>query len=440
MNDLLGRVPPYNIEAEKAILGSSMLDTEAKDEIFSLVKPEDFYINTHQDIYNAIQTLDSKDKPPDMLMVEEELKSRGVLDKVGGLSYLTELCMGVSTVANVKYYAMIVREKAILRRFIKVSSDITNMCYEQSEDVTQIIQKAEAGILAAAGSTIKDISHISEAALGALEFIESRCTNQGKPQGLMSGFFDLDYKLCGFQNGDLIIIAGRPSMGKTAFAENIATRVAVRDHIPVAFFSLEMPKEKIVLRQISNLAIVDNQKIRTGTIGDRDKEDIAKVYKKILEAPMYIDDTPNIKTSEIAAKCRRIKKNKGDLRLIVIDHLTELWRPRKGGDVAEHEENIRAVKRIAREMKCPVILLQQLNRQVEYRNNKRPQLSDLRETGAAEEVADTVLLLYRDDYYDPDSAEKGIAEVIIAKGRDTGTGTVEVGWQPQYTRFVNLVK
>jgi replicative DNA helicase len=438
--DILGRLPPQAIEAEQSVIGSLLIESQIYDDLSEIISSDDFYRAEHKEIYTAIEELQKRNSTTDIITVSDSLRCRGTLDKIGGLEYLTQIASNVPTTANAIYYAKIVHDKYLLRSLIKSSTSIIDTCYEQSQDIETIIQTAESQILQVNQNNKSDMSPVSEVLVSTLNEIEDRCKNKGQFNGLATGLVDLDFKLRGLKKGDLIILAARPSMGKTALAGNISDYVALTKNIPVAFFSLEMSKEKLMSRTLSGMAMIENTRIQLGTLDDDDFRKMANIYGVVGEGKLEIDDTPNQKITEIRSKCRRMKKKYGDLGLIIIDHLTELWRPMKGNDFAEYSENIRACKRLAVEMQCPLILLQQLNRGVEARSDKRPVLSDLRETGVAEEAADVVLMIYRDDYYNKDSNKKNIAEILIRKGRDIGTGTVELVWLPQYTKFVNLRK
>ena len=430
----VGRVPPQSVAAEQSVLGCLMLTKEIHDDIFAILGSVDFYRDDNKEIYEAIKQLASENKPVDVITVSEKLIERGTLETCGGLENLVKLVSDIPTVHAASYYAGIVREKAILRSYIRMASDIVTMCYEQSEETPDIIQKAESGILSVNTKTTQSqMHHIKDLVEDAIYKMDSRTMEKG----LQTGFIDLDKKFR-INDGDLVIIAGRPSMGKTAIALNIAEYVS--NALPVAIFSMEMKKEIIIDRLFASKALVDSSKLKQGKLDEGEMQDVISAASDLQGDHLWVDDATNISPSEIASKCRHIKKDEGKLGLVVVDHLTEMWRPKKGDDRAEHEENVRQMKRLARELSCPVILLQQLNRGVEARSDKRPVLSDLKETGASEEVADVVILLYRDEYYNPETAKKGIAEVIVAKGRDFGTGTVELAWIPQYMKFANLAK
>lgn len=439
--NMLGRIPPQNIEAEQSVLGSMLLDREAISIAAEILKEDDFYREDHGEIYEAIMELFNKAEPVDIITVTEQLKSRGTLDKAGGLEYITNLAASVPTTANIKYYAGIVEEKSILRKLIKASTEIIDMSYEASDEVSMILDSAERnifGILQKRGS--KGFYHVKEILIDAFNRLEELYNNKEFITGVPSGFIDLDYKTSGFQDSDLILIAARPSMGKTAFALNIAQYAAIYKKIPVAIFSLEMSREQLVNRILCSEALIDSQKMRTGNLDDEDWDKITRTLGPLSEAPIYIDDTPGISVMEIRAKCRRLKLEK-NLGLIIIDYLQLMQgRGRVENRQQEISEISRSLKILAKELKVPVIALSQLSRAPETRSDRRPVLSDLRDSGAIEQDADMVMFIYRDDYYNQDTDKKNIAEIIIAKHRNGSTGTVELVWLGQYTKFGNLKK
>lgn len=437
----LGRIPPQNLEAEQSVIGSMLLDKEVIPVITELLKSEDFYREDHKEIYEAIMDLFNNAEPIDLITVSEQLKLRSSLDNVGGLGYLTSIANAVPTTANAKHYAKIVEEKSILRKLIKVSSDIVNMGYEASDEVNYVLDKAEKNIFDILQKrSAQGFFPIKDVLVDAFNKLEELYNNKGHVTGIPSRFVDLDYKTAGFQNSDLILIAARPAMGKTALALNIAQNVAIYSQIPVAVFSLEMSKEQLVNRMLCSEAMVDSQRMRTGKLEDDDWKKISKALGPLSEAPIFIDETPGTSIMEIRAKCRRLKLEK-NLGLIVIDYL-QLMQGR--GKIENRQQEIseisRSLKILAKEINVPVITLSQLSRAAETRADHRPMLSDLRESGAIEQDADIVMFLYRDDYYNPETEKKDIAELIIAKHRNGSTGTVELKWLGQYTKFVNLKK
>lgn len=435
----LGRVPPQSIEAEQSVLGASLLDKEVLSSITEIIDVSDFYRDDHKEIFEAIMDLYERGEPIDLITVSEQLKIRGSLDAVGGLEYLTGLVNAVPTTANAKHYAKIVEEKSILRKLIKISSEIINMGYEQAEEVEYILDKAEKGIFdISQGRNSQGFAQIKDVLIETFDRLEELYNSKGSVTGIPTGFIDLDHKTAGLHNSDLILIAARPAMGKTSFALNIAQYAAIHSQVPVAIFSLEMSKEQLVNRMLCCEAMVDAQRMRTGQLEDSDWQKIAKALGPISDAPIFIDDTPGVTAAEIRAKCRRLKIEK-DLGLVVIDYLQLMQgRGRSENRQQEISEISRSLKILAKEINVPVIALSQLSRAPELRGDHRPILSDLRESGAIEQDADIVMFLYRDDYYNPETEKKNVAEVIIAKHRNGSTGTVELAWLGQYTKFANL--
>lgn len=435
----LGRVPPQSIEAEQSVLGASLLDKEVLSSITEIIDVSDFYRDDHKEIFEAIMDLYERGEPIDLITVSEQLKIRGSLDAVGGLEYLTGLVNAVPTTANAKHYAKIVEEKSILRKLIKISSEIINMGYEQAEEVEYILDKAEKGIFdISQGRNSQGFAQIKDVLIETFDRLEELYNSKGSVTGIPTGFIDLDHKTAGLHNSDLILIAARPAMGKTSFALNIAQYAAIHSQVPVAIFSLEMSKEQLVNRMLCCEAMVDAQRMRTGQLEDSDWQKIAKALGPISDAPIFIDDTPGVTAAEIRAKCRRLKIEK-DLGLVVIDYLQLMQgRGRSENRQQEISEISRSLKILAKEINVPVIALSQLSRAPELRGDHRPILSDLRESGAIEQDADIVMFLYRDDYYNPETEKKNVAEVIIAKHRNGSTGTVKLAWLGQYTKFANL--
>lgn len=436
-----GRIPPQNIEAEQSVLGAILLDKEVLSSVTEIISSQDFYREDHREIFEAIMDLYEKGEPIDLITVAEQLKVRGSLEAVGGLEYLTNLANLVPTTANAKHYAKIVEEKSILRRLIKASSEIINMGYEAAEEVSYVLDKAEKSIFDVLQKrNTQGFALIKDVLIDTFNRLEELYNNKGYITGIPTGFVDLDYKTAGLQNSDLILIAARPAMGKTSFVLNIAQYAAIHAKVPVAIFSLEMSKEQLVNRMLCCEAMVDSQKMRTGKLEDSDWQKVARALGPLSEAPIYIDDTPGLSVAEIRAKCRRLKLEK-NLGLVVIDYL-QLMQGRGKSESRQQEisEISRSLKILAKEINVPVLTLSQLSRAPELRSDHRPILSDLRESGAIEQDADIVMFLYRDDYYNPDTEKKNIAEVIIAKHRNGSTGTVELAWLGQYTKFANLEK
>lgn len=435
---MIGRIPPHSLEAEQSVLGAMILDKEAINTAIEIIRPNDFYKEANKEIFESILILFNKNEPVDLITLSEELKRRGTLENTGGVTYLANLSSGVATTANTKYYCKIVEEKAILRRLIKASDEVIAKSYEDSDEVNSIIETAEKNIFdITQGRNREGFSPISEVLLSSFSQIEERAANQGALTGLTTGFTDLDHKISGLQKADLILLAARPSMGKTAFGINIATNAALKAGAQVAIFSLEMSKEQLVQRMISATAHVDLQKIISGSLAEDEWIEIINSMSPLSQAGIYIDDTPGISLMEMKAKCRRLKIEKG-LDLVMIDYLQLMQLEGKQESRQQEISSIsRGLKALAKEMECPVIALSQLSRAPELRSDHRPILSDLRESGAIEQDADIVMFLYRDEYYHEDSELKNIGEVIIAKHRNGPTGNLELVWKGEYTKFLN---
>jgi len=438
----LGKVPPNDIEAEQAIIGSMLTDKDAVISAIEVLKPNDFYREDNKTIYEAILNLYSRSEPVDIITVRAELESMGKLDNVGGLEYLAELPEKVPTTANASKYIKIVEEKSTLRNLIKTANEIIELGYNPTEDVDDIMEGAEKKIFnIMQDKEQKSYSPLKDVLVESFTKLEELYNRKQHITGVPSGFTDLDYRTAGFHGSELILIAARPAMGKTAFALNIASNAALRANVPVAVFSLEMSKEQLVNRILSSESMVDSNKIRTGKLEEDDWAKLAETIGPLSEGEMYIDDTPGISITEIRAKCRKLKIEK-NIGLVVIDYLQLIQGTgkRNGSREQEISEISRSLKILAKELDVPVIALSQLSRAAEQRPDHRPMLSDLRESGAIEQDADIVMFLYRDDYYNPDSEKKNIAEVIIAKHRGGSTGTVELLWLGSYTKFVNIAK
>ena len=438
----LGKVPPNDIEAEQAIIGSMLTDRDAVISAIEVLKPEDFYREDNKTIYEAILNLYTRSEPIDVITVRAELESMGKLDNVGGLEYLAELPEKVPTTANASKYIKIVEEKATLRSLIKTANEIIELGYNPTEDVDDRMEGAEKKIFnIMQDKDQKGYSPLKDVLVESFTKLEELYNRKQHITGVPSGFIDLDYRTAGFHGSELILIAARPAMGKTAFALNIATNAVLRANVPVAVFSLEMSKEQLVNRILSSESMVDSNKIRTGKLEEDDWTKLAEAIGPLSEGEMYIDDTPGINIMEIRAKCRKLKIEK-NIGLVVIDYLQLIQGSgkRNGSREQEISEISRSLKILAKELNVPVIALSQLSRAAEQRPDHRPMLSDLRESGAIEQDADIVMFLYRDDYYNPDTDKKGIAEVIIAKHRGGSTGTVDLRWLGNYTKFVNLAK
>ena len=438
---ILSRVPPQNVDAEKSVLGAMLLDKDAILMAEDKLTPEDFYREADAVIFKAILNLSHRGEPADILTVTEELKRMGRLDDVGGVLYINELPMNVISPKSVDRHADIVAGKAKLRRLIDAAGIIAEEAYSEQDAVEDITDNAEKSILEVTRDERKsDFTPIGEAVQNELEEISRKFRNKETITGIATGFPSLDALTSGFQKGDFIIVAARPSMGKTAFVLNMAKNMSISSaHKHVAFFSLEMSREQLVQRLLCSTALIDSAKLRTGRISTQKEWDqLANAASVLMDAPLYIDDTPGVSVSEIRSKCRRLKAEQG-LDIIMIDYL-QLMQAKsaaRSGDNRQQEisEISRSLKSLARELNVPVIALSQLSRSVEARQDHRPFLSDLRESGSIEQDADEVLFLYRDDYYNPDTEEKNVAECIVAKNRHGETGTVKLQWLPQYTTF-----
>ena len=436
----LGKVPPHDIEAEQAVIGSMLTDKDAVVSAIEVLKEDDFYRDDNKAIYSAILNLYNRAEPIDIITVKAELETMGKFEQVGGLEYLAELPEKVPTTANSMKYIKIVEEKSTLRNLIKTANEIIEVGYDPTEDVDDIMEGAEKKIFnIMQNKNQKGYDAMKDILVDSFTQLEELYNRKQHITGVPSGFTDLDYRTAGFHGSDLILIAARPAMGKSAFALNIATNAAVKAKVPVAIFSLEMSKEQMVNRILCSEAMVDSNKVRTGKLEEDDWTKLAEAIGPLSEAEIYIDDTPGISVMEIRAKCRKLKLEK-NIGMVVIDYLQLVQgsNKRNGSREQEISEISRSLKILAKELNVPVIALSQLSRAVEQRPDHRPMLSDLRESGAIEQDADIVMFLYRDDYYNEDSDKKGIAEVIIAKHRGGSTGTVDLVWLGSYTKFVDL--
>ncbi len=452
------RTPPQNIEAEQSTLGSMMLSQTACETAAQILTREDFYRPAHQTIFDALLSLIERQLPVDLITVCEHLDSQGVLDKVGGREYIAALIDAVPTAANVEYYARIVEEKSILRRLIAVSEEIHEMGFSESEDVTSLVDRAEHLVLQVGRRRLgREFYALPELLHQAWESIEHACQNKGGTSGAPTGFEQLDRMTNGLQKGDLVIIAARPSMGKTALALNISVNCALATRQPVAIFSLEMSSEQLVHRMISSLAKVDGHRMRSGFLREGDWDKIVKISTRLESAPILIDDSTDISAMAMRAKCRRLQAERG-LGLVMVDYLQLMrWHRNVENRNQEISEIARALKGLARELNVPVIALSQLSRQTERREGNKPMLSDLRESGAIEAEADVVMMIYRPDYYKqrdaqlsdgdaeddgglerPEEYEGEVAEIIIAKQRNGLVGTVKLSFIPKYASFENL--
>ncbi|WP_270166988.1 replicative DNA helicase [Paenibacillus sp. SYP-B4298] len=434
------RVPPQNMEAEQAVLGSILLQSEALITAMERIRSEDFYSTPHQLIYEAMVELGEGNQPIDLVTLTAYLQDRQQLEEVGGVSYLAKLAGGVPTAANIDYYAQIVEEKSMYRRLIRTATQIVTNGYAATDDIGLLLSEAEQKIMEISNRRASSgFISIRDVLMEVFERVEHLYSNKGGATGIPSGFTDLDKMTSGFQRNDLIIVAARPSVGKTAFALNIAQNVGVRARETVAIFSLEMSAAQLVQRMICAESNVDAGRMRTGYLEGDDWEKLTMAIGSLSEAEIYIDDTPGITVADIRAKCRRLKKEKG-LGMILIDYLQLIQGRGKAGENRQQEvsEISRTLKQIARELEVPVIALSQLSRGVEQRQDKRPMMSDLRESGSIEQDADIVAFLYRDDYYDKESEKKNIIEIIIAKQRNGPVGTVELAFLKNFNKFVSL--
>lgn len=437
----IAKIPPQSIEAEQSVLGSMILDKDVISLVTEILRKEDFYRDDHKEIFDAIIELFDRGEPIDLITLTDSLKKRGTIDSIGGIEYITNIITAVPTTESAKHYAKIIEEKSILRKLIKISSEMLNLGYEATDDVSAIIDKAEKSIFDLLQKRNSNgFTHIKDVLVSTFDRLEQLYNNKGNLTGIPTGFIDLDQKTSGLQNSDLILVAARPAMGKTSFVLNIAQFAAVHTKTPVAIFSLEMSRDQLVNRMLSSEVMVESQKMRSGDLEDDDWEKLAKSMGPLSESPIYIDDTPGISMTELRAKCRRLKLEK-NLGLIIIDYL-QLMSGSKKSESRQQEisEISRSLKILAKEINVPVITLSQLSRAPEARADHTPILSDLRESGAIEQDADIVMFLYRDDYYNPESEKKNIAEVIIAKHRNGSTGTIELRWLGEYTKFGNLKK
>lgn len=438
---LIKRVLPHSIEAEQSVVGAMLMDREAIVAASEIICGEDFYQTTYGVIFDTIIELFNEGKPVDLVTLQERLKEKDVPPEVSSLEFVRDLITAVPTSANIKYYAEIVAEKATFRKLIKLNEEIANTCYLAKEPLEAVLEQTEKQVFELVQKrNTGDFVPIQQVVLNTLERIEKASKNKGTVTGIPTGFIDLDYKLSGLQPSDLILLAARPSMGKTAFVLNLAQYMAFKVHKTVAIFSLEMSKEQLVNRLFALESQVDSQALRTGNLKDSDWEKLIESAGTIGKSNLIIDDTPGISISELRSKCRKYKLEH-DLSVIIIDYL-QLMSGRVGGRSESRQQEIseisRSLKGVARELNVPVIALSQLSRAVEQRPDHRPMLSDLRESGAIEQDADVVMFLYRDEYYNKDTEHPNEAEVIIAKQRNGPIGTVNLAWLPNYTKFANL--
>jgi replicative DNA helicase len=438
------RVPPHSIEAEQAILGGLLLDNSAWDKIADFISETDFYRADHRLLYQYITRLIEASKPADVITVSESLQRGGKLEEVGGLSYLAALAQNTPSAVNIRRYAEIVRDRAVMRQLVSVGTEITESAFNPlGKSADELINDAEARVFAISEQGVRGrqgLVEIRPLITQVVERIDQLHSNPSEITGIATGYPDLDRMTSGLQPGDLVIVAGRPSMGKTAFSLNIAEHLGLVERLPVAVFSMEMSGTQLVMRMIGSVARVDQLKVRTGRIADEEWPRLTDAWGRLNEAPLYIDETPALNALELRARARRLHRQVGGpgLGLIVIDYLQLMSASSQGENRAtEISEISRSLKALAKELSVPVIALSQLNRGLEQRPNKRPVMSDLRESGAIEQDADLILFIYRDEVYNPDSPDRGIAEIIIGKQRNGPIGTVKLTFQGPYTRFDN---
>ncbi|MCI6018711.1 MAG: replicative DNA helicase [Clostridiales bacterium] len=439
---LVKRILPHSLEAERAVIGSMIMDADAIAAASEILVSDDFYQHQYGILFDAITELFQEGKPVDLVTLQEHLKTKNVPEELYSVELLGSLVEQVPVSANIKYYANTVSEKSLLRRLIKANEEIANTCYLAKEPVDTILEQTEKKMfdLLQRKST-DDFVPIKDVVLNVINKIEAAAKHKGTVTGISTGFYDLDYKTSGLQPSDLVLIAARPSMGKTAFVLNLAQYIAVRNKVPTAIFSLEMSKEQLINRVLSMESGVDSQAMRTGNLTGSDWEKLAEGAGIISNAPLIIDDTPGISIGELRSKCRKYKLE-NNLGLVIIDYLQLMTGGSRKSESRQQEisDISRSLKALAREINAPVIALSQLSRACEQRPDHRPMLSDLRESGAIEQDADVVMFIYRDDYYNKDTDKKGISEIIIAKQRNGPIGTVELVWLPNYTKFANKEK
>ncbi|MFH2013320.1 MAG: replicative DNA helicase [Pseudomonadota bacterium] len=435
------KVPPQNIEAEQSILGGILLDNEVFHQVLEVLNEDDFYHASHRKVFLSMIELYENNEPVDLITLTNTLKNKSQLDEIGGVSYLTSLVDSIPTTANISYYTKIIKEKSILRKLINKTTEIASMSYENTDDVDDLLDQAERAIFEISENKVKPSFYsIREMIKDSFKSIESLYEKKELITGIPTGFEGIDKFTSGFQLSDLIIIAGRPSMGKTSFALNIAQHAAIESNIPVGIFSLEMSKEQLSLRMLCSEAKVDAQRLRSGFLNESDWPKLTRAAGSLSEAPIFVDDTPALSVLEVRAKARRLKSEKG-LGLIIVDYL-QLMRGRVNVERREQEisEISRSLKSLAKELNLPVVALSQLNRKVEDRHDRRPQLADLRESGAIEQDADVIIFIYRDEIYNKseDNENKGTAEIIIGKQRNGPIGMTKLAFIDKFATFENL--
>ena len=437
--NVLKRILPHSVEAEQSVIGSMIMDREAIVAASEIITGEDFYNKQYGILFETMLELNDEGSPVDLVTLQNRLKEKDVPPEVSSLEFVRDLITAVPTSANIKYYAAIVSEKSVLRKMIRLNEEIANTCYAGKESLEFILEDTEKRVFQLVQKRSGgEFVPIRQVVMNAMDKIEKAAKNKGSVTGIATGFTDLDYRTAGMQPSDLVLIAARPSMGKTAFALNIAQHVAFKLHQTVAIFSLEMSKEQLVNRMFSLESNVDAQKLRTGLLNDQEWERLIESAGVIGKSNLIIDDTPGISISELRSKCRKYKLEH-NLSMIMIDYLQLMTGSGRSDSRQQEISDIsRSLKAVARELSVPVIALSQLSRAVEQRPDHRPMLSDLRESGAIEQDADVVMFIYRDDYYNHDTDKKGVSEIIIAKQRNGPIGTVELAWLPEYTKFANL--
>ena len=439
---VLKRVLPHSIEAEKSVIGAMLMDKEAVTAALNMLTKEDFYSSQYAVIFESMAELFNEGKPIDLVVLQEKLKEKNISPEIAGIDFIRDILTEVPTSANIRSYAGIVHEKAVLRRLIRVSEDIANTCYADKEQLEDILANAEKNIFkvlqSKSSGTLKPIEKIAENVLNRIEEVSR---SNESVTGLPTGFIDLDYKTSGFQPSDLVLIAARPSMGKTAFVLNVVEHIAIRKNLSCMIFSLEMSAEQLVQRMLAMETGIDSQKLRVGNLNDNDWEQLIRGVVQVGNSKIIIDDTPGISITELRSKCRKVKLEKG-LSLVIIDYLQLMTGSSRASENRQQEisEISRNLKSLARELQAPVIALSQLSRACETRTDHRPMLSDLRESGAIEQDADIVMFLYRDELFNEETEKKNITEVIIAKQRNGPIGTVKLVWKPETTKFVNLAR
>ena len=437
---LLKRILPHSIEAEQSVIGSMLMDKDAVIVALDMISSEDFYSKQYAILYETMLELFNEGKEMDLVVIQDRLREKNVAPELSSLDFIKEIITTVPTSANIKYYATIVKEKSTLRKLIKLNEDIANSCYVGSDSLEDILARTEKDIFELLQSrTAKDIRPIEDIAKNVLYRIEAASRTREVVTGIPTGFIDLDYKTSGLQPSDLVLIAARPSMGKTAFVLNMVQHIAMKKELPCMIFSLEMSSEQLVQRMLAMETGIDSQKLRTGNLNDNDWDPLIRGIVDVSDSKIIIDDTPGISVGELRSKCRKVKLEKG-LSIVIIDYLQLMTGSSKRSENRQQEisEISRSLKALAREIKAPVVALSQLSRACETRPDHRPMLSDLRESGAIEQDADIVMFLYRDDYYHKDTEHPNEAEVIIAKQRNGPIGTVNLMWKPETTRFVNI--